>query len=195
MAKRKPNQNNKARRRRRNRHGLAKAAPKSQARGKRRPSLAKVSQSRIRRAVADAKLQLGLRLLRTEKSIAEAARKAGIQPSKLRAYAIKKKLLAKRGKRWVVQKDIPRKVLIYSDGREHAITVSKFKSASLIGEYMAAVRWFVQTNDLRHLEPFAGKSVKDISGTRFPLETRPNVLHRLASSGGDSFEQIYRIVV
>jgi len=152
-------------------------------------------QTKTARGETRPRLELGLRLLRTEKSIANAALKVGISPTKLRAHAIKKKLLVKRGKRWVVQKDVPRKVLIYSDGKEHAITVAKFRTASLIGEHMAAVRWFVQTNDLRHLEPFAGKSVKDISGKRFPLETRPNVLHRLANSGGSSFEDVYRLVI
>ncbi len=141
------------------------------------------------------RLQFALRLLRTEKSISSAARKSGLSEKQLRSQAIKKKLLVKRGKRWVVQKDVPRKLLVYSDGREHVITVSKFKSASLVGEYMAGVRWFVQTNDLRHLEPFAGKSVKDVSGKRLPFETRPNVLHRLANSGGSSFEDVYRLVI
>ena len=60
---------------------------------------------------------------------------------------------------------------------------------------MAGVRWFIQTNDLRHLEPYVGKAVKDTSGKRFPFEIRPNVLHRLANSGGSSFEDIYRLVI
>jgi len=170
---------------------------------KRQAKVRALQKKRVRRAAKrgltkptrDLRLQTGLRLLRNEKSIAEAARKAGIPPAKLRAYAIKKKLLIRRGKKWVVQKDVPRKLLIYSDGKEYVITVSKFRTASLIGKYMAAVRWFVQTNDLHHLEPFAGKSVKDISGKCYPLESRPNVLHRLANSGSDTFEQIYRIVV
>ena len=162
----------------------------------RRKSPSRASRKRkANKAGSNARLQFGLRLLRTEKTITSAARKAGITPAKLRAYAIKKKLLVQRGKRWVVQKDVPRKLLIYSDGKEHVITVGSFRTASQIGEYMAGVRWFVQTNDLHHIEPFAGKSIKDVSGKRFPLETRPNVLHRLANSGGDSFEQVYRIVV
>ena len=141
------------------------------------------------------RLQFALRILGTEKSVSVAARKAGIDPRKLRSVAIKNKILIRRGKRWIIQRDVPRRLLIYSGGKEHVITASKFRTASLIGRYMAAVRWFVQTNGLHHLEPFVGKSVKDISGKRFPLETRPNVLHRLANSGGDTFEQVYRIVV
>src|ERR1700679_2365469 len=169
--------------------------------GKRTPSRKRGKKARRRfkgvsaKSKRDLKLQFGLRLLRTEKSIANAAQKSGLLPAKLRAYAIKKKLLIKRGKKWVVQKDFPRKLLVYSNGQEHIITVGKFKSASLVGEYMAGVRWFVQTNDLHHLEPFVGKSVKDKSGNRFPFETRPNVLHRLTNSGGSSFEDVYRLVV
>lgn len=159
------------------------------------PSSRKRKPRRQSKTQQDRRLQFGLRLLRTENSIADAARKSGIAPARLRAYAIKKKVLVRHGKRWIVEKDIARKLLIYSGGKEHAITVAKFHTASLVGTYMAGVRWFLQTNDLNHLEPFAGKFVTDISGKRFPLETRPNVLHRLANSGGNSFEDIYRLVI
>lgn len=87
-----------------------------------------------------------------------------------------------------------RRVLIYADGRELAVVVS-VRMASLVGKYMAGVRWFVQTNDLHHIEPFVGRSITDMSGKRYPLETRPNALHRLAHTGASSFEQIYRIVI
>ena len=151
--------------------------------------------SRKQKLLQERRLRHGLRLLRKENSVAAAAHKVGIEPARLRAHAIRKKLLVKRGKRWVVEKDISRQLLIYSDGKESAITVAKFRTASRIGEYMAGVRWFVQTNDLRHLEPFVGKSVTDVTGKRHLFETRPNVLHRLANSGGSSFEDVYRLVI
>jgi hypothetical protein len=180
--------------RRRIKKALSKGLSRSQARGHRRAHEQPTSNRTKSRALADNKLQLGLRLLRTE-GLSKSAKQAQISPEKLRRYAVEKGILEKRGRRWIIRKDVPRRLLIYSDAKEHAITVAKFRTASLIGEYMAAVRWFVQTNDLRHLEPFTGKSVKDISGKRFPLETRPNVLHRLANSGGSSFEDIYRLVI
>jgi hypothetical protein len=185
----------KARRRRSVKKTLPKAKRKTAASASQKALVGVTGRRSKRQSISDRKLQLGLRFLRTEKSIASAAYKSDISPAKLRAYAIKKKFLVKRGKHWVVEKNIPRNMLIYSDGTERIITVAKFRTASRIGEYMAGVRWFVQTNDQRHLEPFAGKSVKDASGNSFPFETRPNVLHRLASSGGSSFEDVYRLVL
>jgi hypothetical protein len=94
-----------------------------------------------------------------------------------------------------VRRDLPRKVLIFSDGKEVTITVGDFHAASLVGKYMAHVRWFQETNNIRHLKPFVGRLVVDIDGETYPLETRPNVLYRLSGAGGSSFEQVYRIVV
>jgi hypothetical protein len=57
------------------------------------------------------------------------------------------------------------------------------------------VRWFVTTNKITHIKPFVGKSVTDINGKRYPLEDRPNVLHRLAHTTSETFEQVYRVVL
>jgi hypothetical protein len=60
---------------------------------------------------------------------------------------------------------------------------------------MAAVGNFRATNDRDFIKPFVGQSVSDISGRRHPFETNPNILYRLASVGGETFEQVYRVVV
>jgi hypothetical protein len=60
---------------------------------------------------------------------------------------------------------------------------------------MSAAGRFLETNKRELLAPFVGVSVKDIAGKEHPFETRPNVLYRLTAAGGESFEQIYRIVV
>jgi preprotein translocase subunit SecD len=44
------------------------------------------------------------------------------------------------------------------------------------------------------LAPFAGVEITDANGSSYTLETRPNVLYRLDAEGGDTFEQVYRIV-
>jgi hypothetical protein len=185
----------KAQRRRSVKKALSKAKRKPATSTSQKTRAGVASKRSQRQSISDRKLQLGLRFLRTEKSVASAAHKSGISAVKLRTYAIREKLLVKRGKHWIVEKNIPRNMLIYSDGTERIITVAKFRTASRIGEYMAGVRWFVQTNDQRHLEPFVGKSAKNASGNSFPFETRPNVLHRLAGSGGSSFEDVYRLVI
>jgi hypothetical protein len=180
---------------RRMKRALAKGLSRTQARGHRRPSEAKPAKAHAERALEDAKLQMGLRFLRKEKSFNKAAREAHISPERLRTYAVEKGIVEKRGRRWVIKQDLPRQVLIFSDGRERRIVVGDFKSASQVGKYMSAVGWFVRTNDTSYLRPFLGKTVTDRDGKPFTLETRPNVLYRLSHAGGSSFEQIYRIVI
>ena len=60
---------------------------------------------------------------------------------------------------------------------------------------MAAVKRFMRSNDASHLEPFIKKFVTDSRGKKYVFETNPNTLYRLAASGGDTFEQVYRIIV
>jgi hypothetical protein len=181
--------------RRRVERALARGLSKAQARGHRRATEAKTTKNRAEKALDDAKLQMGLRFLRKEKSFTKAAKEAHISPERLRTIAIEKGIVEKRGRRWVIKHELPRRVLIFTDGREKKITVGDFSEASLVGKYMSAVGWFLRTNDIRHLRPYASKSVTDIDDTQYPLETRPNTLHRLANAGVSSFEQVYRIVV
>ena len=65
----------------------------------------------------------------------------------------------------------------------------------MVGKYMAAVRRFLETNDVTLLEPFEGRSVVDSRGQEHPFETRPNAVYRLAHTEDHSFEEIYRIVL
>ncbi len=83
---------------------------------------------------------------------------------------------------------------IFSRGRELTVTVAGYEQAAHAGRYLAAVRAFLGSNDPAYLDPFVGEAVTDVTGTRHVLETRPNVLYRLAAGRGESFEQIYRIV-
>jgi hypothetical protein len=193
MAKRK--RDFKAEYRRRIERALANGLSRAQARGHRRASEAKIIQTRAQRKLEDAKLQMGLRFLRKEKNFTLAAREAHISPERLRTHALEKGIIEKKGRYWVIRHDLPRRVLIYTAGREKQITVGDFSEASLVGKYMSAIGWFLRTNDISHLRPYIHKAVSDIAGDSYPLETRPNILHRLAGAGVSSFEQIYRIVV
>jgi len=181
--------------RRRIARALARGLSKSQARGHRRAAEATVAKSRAQRALEDAKLQMGLRYLRKEKSFTKAAKEAHVSPERLRTEAIEKGVVEKRGRRWTIKQDLPRRVLVFSGARERMLTVPNFKVASDVGKHMSAVGSFARTTDIAFLRPFVGKSVTDIHGKSYVLETRPNVLLRLLQAGGSSFEQIYRIVV
>jgi len=86
-------------------------------------------------------------------------------------------------------------MLVYSEGEASSITISRFHYASKLGRYMAAVRRFLRSNDPEHLEPFIGKSIKDSHDKDYVFETSPNALYRIAASGSETFEQIYRIII
>lgn len=191
MAKRK--RDTRAEYRRRITKGLAKGKSRSQARGHPKPGEKPHRKRRGKSADVDQRLQFALRLIREGKSPTAAAKEAHVAPERLRRLA-KSKRLIKSGKRWRLRKGLSRKVLIYSDGRELAIEVSE-TMASRAGRYMAGVRWFVTTNKIAHIKPFVGKSITGINGKRFSFEVRPNVLHLLAHSANETFEQIYRVVL
>jgi hypothetical protein len=145
--------------------------------------------------IEDTKLQHALQVLRQDKTLAAAARAAHVSPERLKREAARKGGIKRRKRRWIVNPDLPRRMPIYSRGRQIVVTVGDFPSASLIGRHMSAVGKFLKSNDQKLLQPFVGQSVTDISGKSYPLETNPNTLYRLGSAGGETFEQVYRIVV
>lgn len=175
--------------------GLEQGLSHSQARGHRRANEAVTPREKAKRKLADHKLQVGLRILREKGSFSKAAKEAHLSAERLRRYATENGIVEKRRGRWKIKKALQRRVLIFSNGSERTITISTFKSASLIGKYMSAVGRFLTTNDIRHLKPFVGKTVTDINRKTYRLETGPNTLYRLANAGGSSFEDVYRIVV
>jgi hypothetical protein len=175
--------------------GRSRGLSPSQARGHPRAGETFVSLKRPPKPISDEKLQRALRSLRQDKNLAEAAKSIGVSPERLRNIASTKGAITKQGRRWTVRPDLPRRVPLYSRGREIRIVVGDRDAASSVGSYMSAVGQFLETNNRALLMPFAGQSVTDISGKAHTFETNPNALYRLATAGGDSFEQIYRIVV
>lgn len=174
---------------------LAKGLSRSQARGHPRPGESGLSIGKRQAPLNDERLQRALQVLRQEKNLAAAAKAAGIAPERLRQFAASKGAITKKKRRWIINPALPRRMPLFSQGRQITITVGDLSSASLIGRYMSAVGFFLKSNDRRLLPPFSGRSVTDISGKAFPFETNPNALYRLASAGGETFEQVYRIVV
>jgi hypothetical protein len=134
-------------------------------------------------------------VLRQEKSLTAAAREAKISPERLRHYATEKNIIERQGRRWTVRHELPRRMLLFSDGRAVQVVVGDFDAASKIGRFMSAVGEFLRTNKPAGLREFEGASVTDVSGKTYPFETRPNALYRIASAHDQSFEHIYRIVI
>jgi hypothetical protein len=174
---------------------VAKGMSRSQARGHPKPSEASVSGKRPPTPIEDDRLQVALKSLRQERSLTVAAREAKVSPERLRRYATEKNIIERRGRRWIVRRELPRRMLLFSDGKSLQVVVGDFASASRVGRFMAAVSAFLRMNNPAGLRPFEGASVADISGNIHPFETRPNALYRLASAHDQSFEHIYRIVI
>jgi hypothetical protein len=174
--------------------GLRKGLSRSAARGHRRASEPPAGH-RLAHPIEDARLQLGLRVLRREGSLSAAAQQAKISPERLRRIATEKNILERRGRRWAVRPDLPRRMLLFSNGKAVTVTVGDFDAASTIGRYMAAVSKFLRTNNPSGLGEFVDQSVADVQGKTHLFETRRNALYRMASATDQSFEQIYRIVI
>ena len=174
---------------------VVKGISRSQARGHPKPSEAAVSARRPAKPIEDDRLQVALRSLRQEKSLTAAAREAKVSPERLRRYACEKSIIERRGRRWIVRHQLPRRMLLFSEGNTLQVVVGDFEAASKVGRFMSAVSAFLRTNNPAGLREFEGMSVADISGKTHLFETRPNALYRLASAHDQSFEHIYRIVI
>lgn len=175
--------------------GLAQGRSRSQARGHPKVHEQAVSTRKGSKPLEDARLQRALKELRERRSLSAAAKSARISPERLRAAALSRGAIEKQGRRWTVKANLPRKVLIYSGGREYTPTVGSFDQASLAGKYIDAVGDFWKTANPAYLRDFESKSVTDITGRVYPLETNPNALFRLRKLTQTSFEEVYRIVV
>lgn len=172
--------------------GVAKGLSRSQARG--HPK-AKEKNVKSPRPISEDAFQISLKALRSGRTLADAAKEIRVAPERLRNQALARGIIRQQGRQWVVRKNLPRQMLVYSDSQAHTIIVGTFAQASKVGRYMTAVKRFLRSNNLEHLEPFIGKSVKDKNGKVYGFETNPNALYRIAASGADSFEQIYRIII
>jgi hypothetical protein len=175
--------------------GLAHGLSRSQARGHPKP---REAPARAPKSTAPFHRQLeeGLRAVRGGKTLTEAARDVHVSPERLRRYLGSSGMAERQGRRWVVTRPDARsrQMLLYSAGE--AITVSVTPAeARVVGLYMGAVARFLETNNPAFLAPFRRQTVTDVAGKRHPFETNPNTLYRLDATGGDTFEDIYRIVV
>jgi hypothetical protein len=83
-----------------------------------------------------------------------------VSPGRLR-YATEKKIIERRGRRWIVRHELPRRMLLFSDGKAVPVVVGDFASASKVGRFMSAVSTFLRTNNPAGLHEFEGASVAE----------------------------------
>jgi hypothetical protein len=174
---------------------LSKGLSRNQARGHPKPGEAPVSTRKTPKPIADDRLQRALQVLRQEKSLRAAAKAARVSPERLRRLAQSKGAIRKKGRSWIIDPDLPRRMPLFTRGRAIQVTVLG-EAASKIGAYMSAVGAFTEPpGDYDLLKPFIGQSATDTAGKVHPFETDPNTLYRLTTAGEGTFEQVYRLVV
>jgi hypothetical protein len=170
--------------------GRARGLSRSQARGHARAHEASL---KPKSAKTDPQLERALRELRLTNNQAKAAKEAGVSPERFRRFLRERKLAERKGRVWEITDNRPRDMTAMTTRGAIDLKLPDYETASLVGQHNAAVKTFLDDNDISHLQPFEGSTIKDTSGRTHVLETRPNVIRRLDASG-ETFEQIYRIV-
>jgi hypothetical protein len=127
------------------------------------------------------------------RSLTAAAKDSGIPREQLQRFLSGKRLAKRKGQRWVAEDNRPRRVPVMTGGRFRVLTVRGYKQARLVGEHHNAVGAFVRTNSIELIKPFKGRTVQTVSGRKYPLETSPNALHRIATLDAPPFHEIYEI--
>jgi len=184
--------NYKAEYRRRIKRAQAKGLSRSQARGHAKPGEAWI---KPQRAKADsAPLEAALKSLHAGGSLQRAARENHISAERFKKYLADRGLARRVGRKWLITDTRRREMTVLSAGRAQKLILKNFENASLNGRHLAAVGQFLVSNDAQLLIPFEGQSVIDASDHPHIFETDPNILYRIAQSGSEVYEQVYRLI-
>lgn len=168
--------------------GLSRSQARGHARSGEKPIRAKPSRR-------DDGLEAALKRLREIGNQGRAAKDAGVSVERFRRFLRSNALAKRQGKRWRITDNRPYDMTVITGGEVVVLVVREFEQRSLNGEHLNAVKAFLASNDRDFLDPFEGRSVIDAKGKAHPLETNPNILHRLASAGEAVFHEIYRLVL
>ena len=149
--------------------------------------------TRINGAPDDPRLEIAVKEMNRGSSLTAAARAVNLQPKALRLFLRQRRLARRKGGRWTVKDNRPRRVPVITKGRIRVVTVDGYEEARLVGQHYQAAGYFVRTNDIQVIKPFHGQSVRSVRGKEIPLETDPNALHRIAAMDTPPFHEIYEI--
>jgi hypothetical protein len=132
-----------------------------------------------------------LNRMRHGESIGKAAREASTTVATVKRYAASAlgkgaggRLVARPSDRY------PAVMTVITTAGPKPMVVVGSRSRRLLGEHTAAVRRFLESGDVRHLQPFEGKTI-EVDGGRVPLVTDARLLTRLGREGRLSIESIY----
>jgi hypothetical protein len=177
----------------------ARRTPKSRVVRRRRPKPRRRVPARPKRPKNSPSVKLepnvesAVRDINRGQSVTAAARASQIPRKRLQTILSQQRLVKRKGKRWVGKDNRPRRVPVMTDGRFRVLTVRGYEQARLVGEHHNAAGEFVRTNNIKLIQPFDGKAVQAINGRKYPLETNPNALHRIAAMDTPPFHEIYEI--
>jgi hypothetical protein len=154
------------------------------------PKKPKRTRKRLR---SDPRIEIAVREMNRGRSLTATARSLHLGPKSIQAFLREQRLAKRKGQRWVTKDNRPRRVPVMTGGRFRVLTVRGYDQARLVGEHHQAVGEFVRTNAIELIKPFKGKTVQTVSGRKYPLETSPNALHRIAAMDSPPFHEIYEI--
>jgi len=127
------------------------------------------------------------------RSLSAAARREHVSPRRLLKILRERRLVQRKGRRWIIKDKRPRRAPVMTGGRSRVLILRDYTQAQLVGEHHVAVGEFVATNKFELLDRFKGQTVETVSGRKYPLETDPNALHRIAAMESPPFHEIYHI--
>lgn len=175
----------------RNNHGVTSKKSKASRRKQESP---KNPISKGKKLSSDDRFETALKYLREGRSQRRAAEIGMISVTRFRHFLRSNKLAKFKGGRWQITDRRIREITVISEGQRLHIKVRGFAPASLAMRHRAAFNHFLDSNDASVLTPFEGTAIKDITKQKYVLETRPNVLLRLANTGGDAEMKIYQLI-
>ena len=150
-------------------------------------------QKAVKMRGSDTKLEDAYRQLRRTGTLTRAAKAARVSPERLRRFLRENALAERSGRSWrIIDSDL-RRMTMFTSGRAENFLLRGFEPASLVGQHLAAVKAFLETNDPEHLARFVGRSITDANGKVHIFETDPNTLYRLATER-EGYPEIYRFV-
>jgi hypothetical protein len=156
---------------------------------------ARAGQKTHSRRISDRYFQVALRLLQEGKTLTVAAREIGVSPNRLEWQLRSTRAARKRKGRWLVRADLPRQMLLFSTQGAFIILPANRYQASKGAKFMSAVGRALGSNEPSEIMTFEGKSLADAHGRKWLFETDLDALYRLASTGKETFESVYRVVI
>ena len=124
--------------------------------------------------------------------LTKASKRIGLSMNKTKSHLASVLRLIK-GK-WVVQKkdSIERSMRLFSDATIKEVTITNFYDASLIGEFMSDVRYFLNDGKPERLNKYSQLYLVDSKGVTHFFEINPNRLYELNEMmENPEFFQIY----